>query len=169
MGHKVSLTRISKPAASGAGFLREKPTACAISEHTRRIGAAGEAQAPACRSRACAPGLQRPGSHGRELRVPATLFSSMQVCNRIACVWQDMSPCLLRQNVHGLMVSVLGPFLNLGQGAAANGVLHHDKTVVRHPQHPCDILRGHCKRIRAQNYCEFAELLKGNAIVHTAR
>lgn len=76
---------------------------------------------------------------------------------------------LLRQDIDGLIVRVLCALLNFGQGAAANGMFHHDKAVVRQPQNLRDIFGGHFKRMGTQHHSRFAVLLEGNAIVHTAR
>ncbi len=96
--------------------------------------------------------------------IPGTITPALS-----ASFHEERGRVLLGQNVHRLRVSILGTRLNFSESAAANGVFHHDKTVVRQPQDPCDIFGGHGKRIGTQNHGRLAELLEGNAIVHTAR
>ena len=69
----------------------------------------------------------------------------------------------------GLPISILRQHFDLRRRAAADGVLDHDKGIVRQTQHAGYVLRRHFERFGTDHHRSLAQLFKADAVMQTAR
>ena len=75
----------------------------------------------------------------------------------------------LQQDGQRLPVGDLGAGLQLGEGAAADGVLDQQEGIAGQAQDTRDVLCRDLERFGAQHHRPLAQLLECNAVVQTAR